>query len=532
MQRLRLWQTLVGRLSIRWRLALASFGLLAIVLAALGTFVSLTEEHALLANQATMLRSEAQLVDPTSLKEAGRSRASELRVLAPLAAPPPIGMLPPYGANSVENLVQRLTGVDRRATVLAPDGTVVASSDDQTLTPPFIETESAMLHSALTTSEPADAYTLVDAGGAQQLVVLLPLVSNRHTVALLEVSTPTAPIEATLATTRLILLLGSLGALLVAAALTLPLARAALRPLVTMERASRSIAAGSLSLRLEVPPASDEIGRLARSFNTMVAQLEAAFQRQEQFVADVSHELRTPLTALGGGLEMLLLGADNGDLEASHRLVQGMYAEVGRMHRLVEDLLTLTRLDERRALFRWAQVEVGALVEAVCEQAHQMALGQEVSCEVAPGLPNIEADADRLKQVLLILVDNALKFTPVRGQVTLVARQESSATLLLEVRDTGVGIPPEALPHVFERLYRADPARARSARRTGGSGLGLSIARGFIEAHGGQLWLASEPGVGTTASIRLPVTRLAAQRNADRVMHSRPAQQIKPSGGA
>lgn len=124
---------------------------------------------------------------------------------------------------------------------------------------------------------------------------------------------------------------------------------------------------------------------------------------------------------------MLLLSADNGDLEASHRLVQGMYAEVGRIHRLVEDLLTLTRLDERRALFRWTQADVGALVEAVCEQA---ALGQEVSCKVAPGLPNIEADADRLKQVLLILVDNALKFTPVRGQVTLVVRQESSATVL------------------------------------------------------------------------------------------------------
>src|SRR5215471_7810767 len=164
MQRLRFWQALVGQVSIRWRLALASFGLLAIVLAALGTFVSLTEEHALLANQANMLHSEAQLVDSTSLRESGGSRESGLRVLAPLTAPPPIGMLPPYGANSVENLVQRLSGVDRRATVLAPDGTVIVSSDDQTLTPPFVAADSASLQSALTTSAPSDAYTLSDAG--------------------------------------------------------------------------------------------------------------------------------------------------------------------------------------------------------------------------------------------------------------------------------------------------------------------------------------------------------------------------------
>jgi two-component system OmpR family sensor kinase len=517
MGRLRFWRALAGRMSIRWRLALASFGLLAVVLVALGTFVSLTEEHALLANQASTLRSEAQLVASASSRGQGGPGGhgdSALQVLAPLTTPPPLSTLSPGGAASAANLVQRLTGADLLATVLAPDGTLIASSDDQTLTPPFVEVDSATLQSALTSSEAADAYTLVDAGGAQQLVVLLPLVSDQNTVALLQLSTPTAPIEASLATTRLILLLGSLGALIVAAALTLPLVRAALRPLVAMERASRHIADGALSLRLEVPPAYDEIGRLTRSFNTMVARLEAAFQRQEQFVADVSHELRTPLTALGGGLEMLLLGADNGDAEASRRLVQGMYAEVGRMHRLVEDLLTLTRLDERRTLFRWAQVDVGALVEEVCEQAHQLASGQEVRCEAAPGLPNIEADADRLKQVLLILVDNALKFTPAPGQVMLAARQESS-TLLLEVRDTGEGIPPEALPHVFERFYRADPARARSAHRAGGSGLGLSIAQGFIEAHGGQVWLASQPGAGTTVSLRLPIRRPAVLRAGD-----------------
>jgi two-component system OmpR family sensor kinase len=279
-----------------------------------------------------------------------------------------------------------------------------------------------------------------------------------------------------------------------------------------MERASQRIAQGALSLRLEEPPTHDEIGRLARSFNSMVAQLEQAFNQQKQFVADVSHELRTPLTALGGGLEMLLLGADRGDPEASRRLVRGMYAEVERMNRLTQDLLTLTRLDEGRAELALETVDPQALLETVREQAEHMAQGQKISVEIAPATPLIRADADRLRQVLLNILDNAIKHTPATGWIHLSARPAAGAMVEIEARDTGVGIPAEALPYVFERFYRADPARARASQRSGGTGLGLAIAKGLIEAQGGAISVASEVGVGTTVTIHLPAAPNTAPR--------------------
>jgi two-component system OmpR family sensor kinase len=293
--------------------------------------------------------------------------------------------------------------------------------------------------------------------------------------------------------------------------LTISLIRAALRPLVEMERASQRIAQGALSLRLEEPPTNDEIGRLARSFNSMVAQLEQAFNQQKQFVADVSHELRTPLTALGGGLEMLLLGADRGDPEASRRLVRGMYAEVERMNRLTQDLLTLTRLDEGRAELALETVDPQSLLETACEQAEHLAQGQEISFAIAPATPRVRADADRLRQVLLNILDNAIKHTPATGAIRLSARP-AGAMVEIEARDTGAGIPAEALPYVFERFYRADPARARASQRSGGTGLGLAIAKGLIEAQGGTISVASEVGVGTTVTIRLPAAPNTAPR--------------------
>src|SRR5258707_6883916 len=162
--------------------------------------------------------------------------------------------------------------------------------------------------------------------------------------ALLQLSIPTTALDQAVSTTRLYLFLGLLVALGLAAALILPLINLALRPLVEMEKVSSRIAAGALELRLAEPPARDEIGRMARAFNDMVARLEAAFARQKRFVADVSHELRTPLTGLSGSLEMLLLGADDGDAAIARRLLSGMYTEVERMQRLVADLLALTHL--------------------------------------------------------------------------------------------------------------------------------------------------------------------------------------------
>src|SRR5207237_2349014 len=216
-----------------------------------------------------------------------------------------------------------------------------------------------------------------------------------------------------------------------AIALTFLLVGAALRPLVDMERTSRRIAQGALSLRLDTPVTDDEIGHLALSFNQMVAQLEAAFKNQKQFVADVSHELRTPLTALSAILEMLLIGADQGDIEASRKLARNMYAEVRRMHRLVEDLLALTRLDEGKMVLREDTINVRTVIDKVYDQAQQLAHGQEIRKEIVPDTPPVRADSDRLQQVLLTVLVKGLKLLPtVVALVLLVIRKGKKAVFM------------------------------------------------------------------------------------------------------
>ncbi len=497
---------LVARLPIRWRLTLMSFGLLAVLLAALGTLLSISEEHALLTNQANALHREARLASGV-LHTSSLSLAHTGQVI-----PAATGTIPTAAYPALDMLVARLANPSTGVAVLATNGSLLVSraTDPVATGPaaaPAVAVPANATRQALETSPSDDAYLLVrGTGGHSQLVVLLPVVNSLdgNAVAVLQINTSVAPIETTVATTRLLLALGIIAALVVAGALTFPLMSAGLRPLVSMERASRKIATGALSLRLEEPPANDEIGRLSRSFNSMVEQLEAAFTRQKRFAADVSHELRTPLTALGGEIEMLLLGADRGEAEAVRRLARGMYAEVERMRRLVEDLLTLTRLDEGRAELRMGSVELGRTFRDVVDQAEGLARSQRMQCDVEPALPAIRADADRLRQVLLNLIDNALKYSPAPGTITLSARRGGPGIVAIQVADTGVGISREALPHVFERFYRADPARARSPLHSGGAGLGLSIVKSLVEVQGGTIAIASELGRGTSVTLHFP----------------------------
>jgi signal transduction histidine kinase len=515
MERIRGWlrgmRYELARVPLRWRLALVSIGLFAVLLSAFAGLITVVQERALLANQATSLRDDALLTinaDP----RLGLSAVDEHQT------PPPAGVISLAAIERSRFVIVRLNSVTERAALLAPSGVAIYTAESVfpggvptqnvpvSLVPGSVIVPDAGLAQALSTPSADNPYTIItDQAGRRQIVVLIPLVENGSTVAVLQVSSRIGAIERSVTATRIALAVGIGLALLLAVLLTIALIRAALHPLVEMERASQRIAQGALSLRLEEPPTNDEIGRLARSFNSMVAQLEQAFNQQKQFVADVSHELRTPLTALGGGLEMLLLGADRGDPEASRRLVRGMYAEVERMNRLTQDLLTLTRLDEGRAELALEAVDPQSLLETACEQAEHLAQGQEIAFTIAPATPGVRADADRLRQVLLNILDNAIKHTPASGSIRLSAHPAAAGAMVeIEARDTGAGIPAEALPYVFERFYRADPARARASQRSGGTGLGLAIAKGLIEAQGGAISLASEVGVGTTVTIRLP----------------------------
>ena len=502
MRRLRWFYGWMERLPMRWRLALVSFGLIVGLFAALGILISTTVEGELLSGQAKVLGNQASLSLALFDKLGNIER-------------------PPFPANGIpQDLAANLVAAARKilgtskdvgVSIISLDGSVIASDSKETGSP-VVTLQQASVQQWMTRHP---LYLLTnDSRGQRELVVLWPIevgikqatTKQPYTIAFLQLSTSTTWVDQSVQSIRLILILGIAGALAVAAALTLPLIRGALRPLVEMERVSTRIADGALSLRLKVPKTRDEVGRLASSFNSMVTRLEATFARQKQFVADVSHELRTPLTALGGSMEMLLLEADNGDPEASRRLVRGMYAQVERMQRLVADLLVLSRLDEGQIKLREERVDMGILAGEVCEQARQLAHGQEIRYTAASSCLTVCGDADQLRRVLLNIVENALKFTPETGQIEVSVCNEGTDEIVVEVCDTGTGIPEEALPHVFDRFYRADASRTRSSSQAG-SGLGLSIAQGLVNAHGGTISISSASGEGTAVTMRLPAVQ-------------------------
>ena len=279
------------------------------------------------------------------------------------------------------------------------------------------------------------------------------------------------------------------------------LARAALSPVEAVVSSAREMTEGDLSRRLPVSHPKDEIGRLTTTINALLARLEAAFARREQalsrqrrFAADASHELRTPLTSISGYAQMLEEWGLR-DPQTAREGVAAIRQESERMRRLVEGLLALTRGDEGAPL----EIEDHDLA-GVAEEAAQTAAGEKMAVEYLPAkqLVNASFDRDRIRQVASILLDNAVKYTAEGGKVTVRVR-ETNGWAELEVSDTGVGIPEDQLPLIFERFYRADPSRT-----AGGAGLGLSIARQIAEAHGGTIEVESTPGEGSTFTLLLP----------------------------
>ncbi|MDO8612018.1 MAG: heavy metal sensor histidine kinase [Dehalococcoidia bacterium] len=278
------------------------------------------------------------------------------------------------------------------------------------------------------------------------------------------------------------------------------LAGRALSPIDRLTGLARRISAEDLSQRLDLKLPDDEVGRLARTFDEMIARLDAAFRRQREFTADASHELRTPLTAIKGQVEVAL--GKPRDADSYREVLQVVNEEVDRMIRLVGSLLTLARADAGQIPIASEAVNLPELVAAAVEQARPAMERRDVELHLEPGpAVTLQADEDLLLQLLLNLLDNAGKYTRPGGRVT-VGWAVGDGQAEVWVRDTGVGIAPEHLPHIFDRFYRVDKARSRAE---GGSGLGLSICRWIAEAHGGSIAVESAPGEGTAFVVKLPV---------------------------
>ncbi|MGC4193031.1 MAG: ATP-binding protein [Thermomicrobiales bacterium] len=314
--------------------------------------------------------------------------------------------------------------------------------------------------------------------------------------------------------TQILLLAGGVG-LVASAGIGWIVAGQALAPIGRIIRTADQIALDqndvSLSKRLPVPASSDELALLALTFNNMLERLEAAFAAQQRFVADASHELRTPLTAMRGNVDVLLRQLKAGRTIAAADLqesLEDMHRESDRMGRLIQDLLTLARTDASGLGSRSAMAPVS--LEVVAQEAFRtgqaLARGQDLVLDIRRSVTVI-GESDKLVQIVIILIENAIRHTPEGGRITLTldetpATGDDPAAATIVVEDTGEGITAEHLPHLFERFYRVEGARSRAS---GGTGLGLSIALSIVREHEGWIDVESGSGLGTVFAISIPL---------------------------
>ena len=453
-------------LPIRLRLTLwytAAFGL---ILLLLGTFIYFQVRRVLLDQADATLELAAAQVLPTVVDHDGR-----LELGADWSG---------TSATLPDDLVIRLTDSDGQTTILSrsemPDISFVTEDGVRTLT---LDGDQWRVYTR----------TILVGRAAGQIQIIREL----------------EPILLALVALRLQLFIGLPLALALAAVGGYLLAGRALAPVDRMTRTAASISAGDLSRRIQYEGAEDEIGRLAQTFDAMLDRLSAAFARERRFTGDAAHELRTPLTAMKGQVDVALSRSRSA---ADYRQVlAAVGAEIDRLADLSNALLLVSRLDQGGYPLQPEPLDPSLLVGAALDQMTPQADARSITLvdDTRPGL-TIQGNINLLIRLLLNLLDNAIKYTPPGGQVT-VTVTETGDGVGLAVADTGPGISPEHLPHLFDRFYRAEADRARDGTQMpGGSGLGLAIAREIALLHGGALTADSVLGQGTTMTLTLPAS--------------------------
>lgn len=380
----------------------------------------------------------------------------------------------------------------------------VLTKGPDNINPPRLE---AQEYQKMMMKKPGLNYLVVNnAEGVEQLVVLQPVIYAPGQVAgVVQVSTLTRPLKELLIRQLLTFLLLALLAMFIGLLAFLPVLKKTLVPLFNMVETAEQIDAGNLDKRFPTRQGQQEIDRLAESFNGMLERLEASFaaerktqEQMRQFIADVSHELRTPLTSIHGFLEVLLRGAVNQPEQLQKALVS-MHSESERLNALVRDLLLLAKLD-RAPHVELAEGKLDEVIREMEPQLRILAGHRQLSLQLVAGL-KCKFDADKIKQVVLNLFQNAVQHTdPEQGHIVLsLAERENGVELC--VQDNGSGISAEHLPHIFDRFYRSDTSRTR---KYGGAGLGLSISKAIVDLHGGRITAESEEGKGSLFRVWLP----------------------------
>ncbi|MEN6326052.1 MAG: ATP-binding protein [Syntrophomonas sp.] len=350
-------------------------------------------------------------------------------------------------------------------------------------------------------------YLICNDEGVEQLVVLQPIISREEhkVMGIIQMSTLTAPLKELLLRQLFTFIFLSFIALLVGLLGFLPVLRKTLDPLSNMVSTAEQIDAGNLDSRFPIRQGQIEIDRLAESFNGMLERLEVSFAAEQEtkeqmrrFIADASHELRTPLTSIQGFLEVLLRGAAS-QPEQLDKALRSMHSESQRLNKLVHDLLLLSKLD-RAPNIELKEGDLSEVIRDMEAQLHILAGQRKLGLAVDPNV-KCQYDRDQIKQVILNLFQNAVQYTdPLQGNIQLSLGKVESG-VQLAIKDNGVGVSADHVPHIFDRFYRSDSSRAR---RYGGSGLGLAITKSIVEAHGGSIKVESQEGQGTTFTVWLP----------------------------
>ncbi len=344
-----------------------------------------------------------------------------------------------------------------------------------------------------------NVYTNVQFEGDNWRVLTRPIMVWDDRRIVIQTATPFEAVNQASSGLLILMIVSMALALVGSIALGMGLSNRALSPINTITEAAAKIASSNdLKTRLEWNGPMDELGRLTSVFNQMMGRLEHLFSVQQRFVADVSHELRTPLTAIRGHLDLIKrYGMDPMSMDA-------IESEVDRMSRMVNDLLLLAKADYGGLKLEVKPIDLDTVISEVYREARVLAKDSDLKVMIKDFEPvRVSGDSDRLKQLFLNLISNAIKFTPAGGQITINLRKTSTHAVV-EVQDTGIGIAPDDLERIFDRFYQADSSRVRDARKGEGAGLGLSIAKWLAEAHGGNISAESELGAGTTFKVSIP----------------------------
>lgn len=390
--------------------------------------------------------------------------------------------------------------------VVNPDGTVVSTS--QVTPEPSVAVD---IESVRAAASGADVFQTTSHDNNQIRVYSTPLYQNGHLDGVLQIGMAIDDIVGTLVTFRWILFIMVPATLLLASWGGLFLVDRLLRPVHRITETAERISSSDLNLRIGDDLPDDELGRLARTFDSMIARLSQSFERQRQFVSDASHELRTPLTVLKGDVSLALSRERNA--RYYRRVLRRAREEVDRLEGLTNQLLDLSVAERSDSHTGRQRVDVATVLSAVVARFSGRAAEKGVSLihetGAQPGvMGEITTNPDALTRILHVLVDNAIGYTSA-GSITLSARRRT-ASLAISVADTGPGIPPHDLPHVFERFYRVDASRNR---QQGGAGIGLAIAKELSVSIGAEITVGSTPGEGTEFVVVLPAERTRERRD-------------------